>query len=75
MNLRELTRRLEAMEARIVPKEPAPHRVVTRIIDGGTIVSQELWENGKLVEGWDGVVPPDTRWVLNRIIVDPPKRD
>jgi len=58
-NLASLVRRIEAIEQRTA--ETARRRKVVR----------RIWQDGKIIDGYDGAITPDML-VINRLIVSPP---
>ena len=63
MNLAKLVKRIEAIEQHTADKAQA-RKVVRRI-----------WQDGKIVGGYDGAITPDIL-VIDRVIVSPvPKRE
>jgi hypothetical protein len=67
MNLAGIVKRLEALEERRKAGEKKPWVAVRRIWDGGKLISEHTWKDGKQIHGYTG--PADV--VLNRIIIDP----
>jgi hypothetical protein len=67
MNLAGIVKRLEALEEQRKAAEKKPWVAVRRIWDGGKLISEHTWKDGKQIQGYTG--PIDV--VLNRIIIDP----